>query len=77
MSAEEPFSGYVFKTTIDPFMGRLTYLKVCSGVLEADSTFFNPVKNVKEKGGTCIICKGRKARRRNERRQVRLWSWEN
>ena len=61
MSAEEPFSGYVFKTTIDPFMGRLTYLKVCSGVLEADSTFFNSVKNVKEKGGHLYYLQGKKS----------------
>ncbi len=61
MSAEEPFSGFVFKTTIDPFMGRLTYLKVCSGVLEADSTFFNSVRNIKEKGGHLYHLQGKKS----------------
>ena len=61
LNAEEPFSGYVFKTTIDPFMGRLTYLKVCSGVLEADSTFFNSVRNVKEKGGHLYYLQGKKS----------------
>ncbi len=61
MSAEEPFSGFVFKTTIDPFMGRLTYLKVCSGVLEADSTFFNSVRNIKEKGGHLYSLQGKKS----------------
>lgn len=61
MDAKEPLSGYVFKTTIDPFMGRLTYLKVCSGVLEADSTFFNSVRNVKEKGGHLYYMQGKKS----------------
>lgn len=61
MNAEEPFSGYVFKTTIDPFMGRLTYLKVYSGVLEADSTFFNSVRNAKEKGGHLYYLQGKKS----------------
>lgn len=61
MDANEPLSGYVFKTTIDPFMGRLTYLKVCSGVLEADSTFFNSVRNVKEKGGHLYYMQGKKS----------------
>ena len=61
MDAKEPFSGYVFKTTIDPFMGRLTFLKVCSGVLEADSTFFNSVRNVKEKGGHLFYMQGKKS----------------
>ena len=61
MSAEEPFSGFVFKTTIDPFMGRLTYVKVCSGVMEADSNFFNPVRNAKEKGGHLYRLLGKKS----------------
>ncbi len=61
MSAEESLSGFAFKTTIDPFMGRLTYLKVCSGVLEADSTFFNPLRNVKEKGGHLYYLQGKKS----------------
>ncbi len=61
MDATEPLSGYVFKTTIDPFMGRLTYLKVYSGVLEADSTFFNSVRNVKEKGGHLYYMQGKKS----------------
>ena len=61
MSAKTPLSGYVFKTTIDPFMGRLTYLKVCSGVLEADSTFFNSVRNVKERGGHLYYLQGKKS----------------
>jgi len=50
-SPDEPFSGFVFKTTIDPFMGRLTYLRVHSGTLEADTGFFNSSRSVKEKGG--------------------------
>ena len=61
LDTKEPLSGYVFKTTIDPFMGRLTYLKVCSGVLEADSTFFNSVRNVKEKGGHLYYMQGKKS----------------
>ena len=61
MDTKEPLSGYVFKTTIDPFMGRLTYLKVCSGMLEADSTFFNSVRNVKEKGGHLYYMQGKKS----------------
>lgn len=28
---EEPFSGYIFKTVVDPFLGTINYLKVCSG----------------------------------------------
>lgn len=31
---EEPFSGYIFKTTIDPFIGTMSFVKVFSGTLE-------------------------------------------
>lgn len=61
MTEESPFSAYVFKTAIDPFMGRLTYLKVHSGALEADAHFFNPIRNAKEKGGHLYHLLGKKA----------------
>jgi elongation factor G len=32
---EEPFSAYVFKTTIDPFVGQMSYVKIFSGTLES------------------------------------------
>ncbi len=60
MTEENPFSAYVFKTTIDPFMGRLTYIKVHSGTLDADSTFYNAVRNTKEKGGHLYRLLGKK-----------------
>jgi len=61
MTDESPFSAYVFKTAIDPFMGRLTYLKVQSGILEGDAHFFNSVQNAKEKGGHLYRLLGKKA----------------
>ena len=57
---EDPLSAYVFKTTIDPFMGRLTYIKVQSGVLQADSNFYNSVRQIKEKGGHLYRLLGKK-----------------
>ncbi len=48
---EDPFSGIVFKTLIDPFVGRLSYLRVLSGVLDADSMVFNSSRGSKEKSG--------------------------
>jgi elongation factor G len=35
-TAGEPFSGLIFKTIIDPFVGRLSYLRVLSGTLQSD-----------------------------------------
>ncbi|MGB0910611.1 MAG: elongation factor G, partial [Nitrospirales bacterium] len=47
-------------TTIDPFMGRLTYVRVHSGILNADTGFFNTSRNTKEKGGHIFHTLGKK-----------------
>ncbi|MEO6308873.1 MAG: elongation factor G [Nitrospiraceae bacterium] len=57
---EDPFSGIVFKTLIDPFVGRLSYLRVLSGVLHADSTVFNSSRGGKEKSGHLYTLLGKK-----------------
>ena len=57
---QAPFSGFAFKTTIDPFMGRLTYVRVMSGTLPADSAFFNASRQTKEKGGHLFYSIGKK-----------------
>ena len=57
---EDPFSGIVFKTLIDPFVGRLSYLRVLSGVLHADSTVFNSSRGSKEKNGHLYRVLGKK-----------------
>jgi elongation factor G len=57
---QAPFSGLVFKTTIDPFMGRLTYVRIMSGTLQADSPFFNASRQTKEKGGHLFFSVGKK-----------------
>jgi len=50
-SLQEPFSAYVFKTIIDPFIGRLSYCRVLSGTVHADATVLNASKHVREKLG--------------------------
>jgi len=59
-TAAEPFSAYVFKTIIDPFVGRLTYVRVLSGTLPADAPFLNANRRVKEKGGHLFTILGKK-----------------
>jgi elongation factor G len=56
----EPFSGLIFKTIIDPFMGRLSYARVLSGTLQADAGFFNASRGVREKGGHLFTILGKK-----------------
>ncbi len=57
---EDPFSGIIFKTLIDPFVGRLSYLRVLSGVLHADSTVYNSSRGSKEKSGHLYTLLGKK-----------------
>jgi len=56
----DPFSGIVFKTLIDPFVGRLSFLRVLSGVLHADSMLFNSSRGSKEKSGHLYTVLGKK-----------------
>jgi elongation factor G len=55
-----PFVAYVFKTIIDPFMGRLNYMRVYSGSLAADAGFLNATRSIKEKGGRLFHGAGKK-----------------
>ncbi len=50
-SMQEPFSAFVFKTVIDPFVGRLSYCRLLSGSVHADSHAWNATRQVREKLG--------------------------
>ncbi|ROO91117.1 translation elongation factor 2 (EF-2/EF-G) [Actinocorallia herbida] len=50
-SEDEPFSGLAFKIMSDPHLGKLTFVRVYSGVLEAGSSVLNSVRNKKERIG--------------------------
>ncbi|MCD6096826.1 elongation factor G [bacterium] len=51
---EEPFAGLVFKIATDPYMGRLGYIRVYSGVLKAGSYAYNPRTRAKERVGRLV-----------------------
>ncbi len=59
-SSEQPLSGVIFKTISDPFVGRLSYLKVRSGKLVANNALFNSSRNVKERLGNLLRLQGKK-----------------
>lgn len=46
---DEAFSAQVFKTIVDPFVGKISYFKVMSGVLTSDSEIYNSNKDEKER----------------------------
>jgi elongation factor G len=59
-SVTAPFTGYVFKTIIDPFMGHMNYVRVYSGSLATDAGFLNASRGVKERGGKLFHAIGKK-----------------
>jgi elongation factor G len=59
-SPQEPFSAYVFKTLIDPFVGRLSYCRVLSGTIHADSAVLNASRHVHEKLGHFYMVFGKR-----------------
>ncbi len=54
-----PLAALAFKTTADPFVGRLTYLRVYSGVLESDSRVFNTRSESEERIGQLFLIRGK------------------
>ena len=55
----EVFSAQVFKTIVDPFVGKISYIKVLSGVLTSDSQIYNSNKEQLEKINAIYIVKGK------------------
>jgi elongation factor G len=51
---DEPFAALAFKIMSDPFVGKLTYLRVYSGTLEKGSTILNTTKDRKERIGRIL-----------------------
>ncbi len=45
----EPLAAYVWKTTADPFVGRMSYFRVYSGSIQADGHLWNQNKGVDER----------------------------
>jgi elongation factor G len=48
-SDEEPFTALAFKIATDPYVGRITFIRVYSGVLKAGSYVYNPKKGRRER----------------------------
>jgi elongation factor G len=53
-SLDEPFCALAFKIMSDPFVGKLTYFRVYSGVLKAGSHVYNPATARKERIGRIL-----------------------
>ena len=49
----------VFKTIADPFIGKFSLIKICSGVLKADATIYNVAKDTEEKISRLYVLRGK------------------
>ncbi len=59
-SEAEPFSALVFKTTSDPYTGKITIMRVYTGVLNSDSITYNATRDVQERIGQIYELEGKK-----------------
>ena len=53
-------SAYIWKTIVDPFIGKYSLIKVNSGVLKTDDVIYNVDKDIEEKIGKLYILQGNK-----------------
>ena len=51
---KEPLAGLAFKVATDPFVGKITYFRIYSGVLRAGSYVLNSTKDIKERIGRLL-----------------------
>ncbi|GHU43006.1 elongation factor G [Clostridia bacterium] len=57
----KPKSVYIWKTIVDPFIGKYSLIKVSSGVLKADDVLYNQAADTDEKAGKIYVMRGNKA----------------
>ena len=55
----EPFSALIFKTIVDPFVGKISIFKVYSGFIEKDQEIYNANKDETEKIGSLFLMRGK------------------
>ncbi len=56
-----PLAAYIWKTTADPFVGKITYFRVYSGIITPDSRVWNANKNVEERFGVVSLIRGKES----------------
>lgn len=63
---KKPFTARVFKTIVDPFIGKFSLFKVCSGILKNDTPLYNTNKDADEKINKIYILRGKEQIEVNE-----------
>ncbi|MBR6274630.1 MAG: GTP-binding protein, partial [Lachnospiraceae bacterium] len=57
--ANKDFSAKVFKTIADPFIGKFSLVKICSGILKSDDTVYNSRTETEEKLSRLYVLRGK------------------
>ena len=57
--ADGPLAALVFKSTADPFVGKLTYFRVYSGTFSSDTRVFNSARSAEERIGQLYVMRGK------------------
>jgi elongation factor G len=57
--SESPLTALVFKTTLDPHVGKISYFRVYSGVLSSNSQVWNVSKGANERIGQLFTLRGK------------------
>ncbi|MGE5308782.1 MAG: elongation factor G [Deltaproteobacteria bacterium] len=61
-SDASPFTGFVFKSIFDPYVGQLSLVKVLSGRLATNTSFFNVSQQTNERFGQIMLLQGKEQR---------------
>lgn len=59
-STEDAFSAQVFKTVVDPFVGRQSFIRIFSGEMRGDAVYYHPNKEKEERVGTLFTLQGKR-----------------
>ena len=60
VDVNDPLAALVFKTVADPYVGKLSYFKVYSGIMTPDTTVYNSVSGTNERVGKIFAVVGKK-----------------
>ncbi len=55
-----PAAAQVFKTAVDPFVGKMNYIRVCRGVLKTGADAYNPNTDTTERINSLYLARGKK-----------------
>jgi len=62
LKPDAPFSGFVFKSIIDPYVGQLSLVRIFSGKLASNTSFYNNTQKITERFGQLYLLQGKEQR---------------